>query len=434
VFDPPIAPTRSSERTRDRHLDVEEHPRMTTSPRRTLGPRGTTVVAAAASYVNGAMIASIGSALVLFGPSFGIGTTSAGGLVSVFTATFAIGCIVGGRLGDALGRKRMYGHALSIAIVGLAGSVLAIDAPMLIAAVALAGLALGANVPVTTALIAESASPGRSSWAVGSTQTLILLAGAATQGLGALVSDLGTTGGRILFLQPFVVAVICRVLCPRILESNAWRRREEAAERVPVRVVLGRHRAALAATGLFFALVPIGSHTIASYGTYLLVEVAHLPSRTALVLVGAGLAVVICTSLLFQSLVGSRFRRQMIAGGSGLVVLGALAVLLFGASPWAIVVLVVVVPIGGSFIGEGLYRVWTQELFPPEARSTAQGLTYGVGRGVSAVAALVTPLIAKSSPDTLAAVMAGCALAGAVIGIVWIPRIGRRTIAAPGRS
>ena len=57
--------------------------------------------------------------------------------------------------------------------------------------------------------------------------------------------------------------------------------------------------------------------------------------------------------------------------------------------------------IAGIICGEPMYKVWSQELFPTQYRSSAQGITIAFTRVVAAVAALFTPLIIEYGPQVL---------------------------------
>jgi len=60
-----------------------------------------------------------------------------------------------------------------------------------------------------------------------------------------------------------------------------------------------------------------------------------------------------------------------------------------------------------------MYRIFTQEIFPTEIRSTSQGFTYGMARYCMAGFSLLTPALVAFSPTLLMVLL---------IAWVWPPR------------
>ena len=67
--------------------------------------------------------------------------------------------------------------------------------------------------------------------------------------------------------------------------------------------------------------------------------------------------------------------------------------------------------------------MWSQELFPTQYRSSAQGITIAFTRVVAAVAALFTPLIIEYGPQVLFYFLITTTVVAALIGILWVARI-----------
>jgi len=73
--------------------------------------------------------------------------------------------------------------------------------------------------------------------------------------------------------------------------------------------------------------------------------------------------------------------------------------------------------IGNQFAGESIYKVWTQESFPVEARASMQGFINGFSRFCCGLFALVTPyLVAGDRIHTTMYGFAGIVLISAIAG------------------
>ncbi|MCX2951519.1 MFS transporter [Lentzea sp. NEAU-D7] len=137
-------------------------------------------------------------------------------VLSAYGLAFGGALLLGGRLGDLYGRRRLLVHGMLVFACGslLAGAAQALW--LLIAARALQGLGAAAAVPAALALISSMYPPGPAR-----TRALSLLAAMATVGimsgllLGGVITDL--LGWRWLFLLMTVPALISAAVAPRVL-------------------------------------------------------------------------------------------------------------------------------------------------------------------------------------------------------------------------
>ncbi|WP_406005457.1 hypothetical protein OG440_04200 [Streptomyces sp. NBC_00637] len=81
--------------------------------------------------------------------------------------------------------------------------------------------------------------------------------------------------------------------------------------------------------------------------------------------------------------------------------------------------------IAGTWAGEGLYKVWSQEVFPTGIRSTAQGLTFGAARYVMAGVGLFTPTLVQRAPTLFMTILIALGAVATLIGLLWLPRLPR---------
>ena len=73
-----------------------------------------------ASYLDAAAIISTGTALVLYKEPLGLSDSNIGALSAILTFLMAIGALVGGRLGDVFGRRRVFMVTMALYTVGAA--------------------------------------------------------------------------------------------------------------------------------------------------------------------------------------------------------------------------------------------------------------------------------------------------------------------------
>ena len=143
-------------------------------------------------------------------------------VVSGYALTFGLVLVVAGRLGDLLGRRRMFLIALSAFVVtsGLCGA-----APSMAAAIAarlLQGVAGGMLIPQNSGLIQDlfrGAERGRAFGMLGTTVGLSTAAGPVIGGL-ILTAFPGPDGWRWVFYVNLPIGVIALLLAARLVPSS----------------------------------------------------------------------------------------------------------------------------------------------------------------------------------------------------------------------
>ncbi|MCI2240418.1 MFS transporter [Paenibacillus sp. TRM 82003] len=393
------------------------------------------VVAGMASYLDAGAIAGTGVALALYKDELGIGDGQFQQLSALLTAMIAVGALVGGRLSDRFGRKRVFGVTMVLFAAGAALLTFAPGLALLYPGVALLGFAAGADLPPSLAMVAESAPEGKKGKMVAFSHVLWMVGVVAVILLQIGVGPMGTTGGRIVYGQLLVIALVVLVLRLGLPESREWsaarsgRTREVQREDIDFRSLANlfrsRYAAPLVATGLFYALANIAANTNGQYGTVLYTQYAGLDFQTAGVLSLIGLVVVFVGMVSLMRLVDTRHRTTAFLVGTVLVVGAWLVPALAGLSATTLAVASYLFALGGAIAGEPMYKVWSQELLPTLYRSSAQGITIAFARVVAAVVALFTLSILNAGTSYLFYFLAGTSLAACLIGLLWISRIPR---------
>jgi inositol transporter-like SP family MFS transporter len=77
---------------------------------------------------------------------------------------------------------------------------------------------------------------------------------------------------------------------------------------------------------------------------------------------------------------------------------------------------------GGGFGAQSFFQLWSADLFPTLARSTAQGITFAVVRIGLGLWVFFVPVLTSTGFTTLAWILTSFLVASAVVGLLWAPR------------
>lgn len=386
------------------------------------------ILACMADYLDAGAIVAASTGLVLWTKAFGFSPTTLGLLAAlgVNAGAYAVGALIGGFLGDRVGRKRVYQYDLLVYVMGALLVVFAAQGWMLFAGLIILGLAVGADVPTSWALIGEIAPAKKRGRLMGMTSVFWSAGPVVVLLLAFALSDQGLLGIRIVFLHLAVVAFVTWFLRRRLKESEMW--------------VAARAKATLSATSvrnlfrnyggrLFFVFIvhSLGAIALGTFGFFLPFILRTVGGQTQAVsvgfnalnfgLTGIGVAVV------FMPLV-DRINRRVLYGVAGLFTALALLMMIFLplSNPWVVLTFVVVFALSASCGQEQLYRVWCQELFPTMVRSTAQGLIIFGQKMVLAIWSVFVPLIVAASFQAFTWVLFVAVALSVSIGLIWMPK------------
>jgi len=386
-------------------------------------------LAGMASYLDAGSIVALGAAMALFEIEFGLSKGAVGTLAAIGPNAIgcAIGAVLGGWLGDRLGRKCIYQYDLLVYAAGILLIALSGNAAMLFIGTFIVGVAVGADVPTSLALVGEIAPPKARGKLLGFTQVAWCLGPVVVLILAALVAPLGMLGVRVLFFHLFVVAIVTWALRRGLTESVRWKQAASAAKSAKHQLgtlFSGRNLTALLWTGTIYLFWNLAAGTAGAFNPYIIRTLNAGGQAASVALSSAGfiIAMVVVVTVFMRYSDRDYATRRLLWGIGAVVQIIAYGMLLF--LPFNVPVVlanIVLFAAGGALAGEAFYKVFSQELFPTMLRSTAQGLTFGVARVLLGIWSFFVPMLATASITTIAALLTLFLIISGAVGFFFMP-------------
>lgn len=389
-----------------------------------------------ASYLDAALIVSIAVNLAIYRDSYDMGVWMAGAISAIVTGCIAVGSLVGGRLADMFGRRRVYNWDIFCFALGAVVITLAPNDIVLFAGVLVAGLAAGADLPTSLAVVSDAAPAEGRARLVSFTQVMWVAGIVVVIFLGYLLSDTGMTGARLITGHLAVAALVTWQLRSRLNLADEPSDREVAQEAAALAAPHGielknvLNRAALlpmAATFAYYVTWGIGANTFGQFGTYLLVTVSGASQSLATGINLAFLPIALVLTFVFVRIADTPLRDRLFYVFTVVQILAFCIASLTAGALVGMLVFFVLYQISNPFAGEASYKVWSQLTLPPDTRGTTQGLTYALSRGVFAGVAFVTPALMEYSASALLWSITACMAASAVAGVYIVRVLIRRS-------
>jgi len=145
----------------------------------------------------------------------------------------ALGAFVGGRLGDLLGRKRIYQYDLIVYAIGVAVIACAVNTAMLLIGAVVVGVAVGADVPTSLALVGKFAPSKARGQLLGFSQVAWNAGPVVVLVLALILTPTGMIGARVLFLMLFLARSSPTRCAVEWWSRPAGRRRAATRRRAP---------------------------------------------------------------------------------------------------------------------------------------------------------------------------------------------------------
>ncbi|WP_158607871.1 MFS transporter [Nocardia panacis] len=370
-------------------------------------------LAGMASYLDAGTIIAVSAALTHWRSTFGMSSWQVGFLSATLTVCIGIGAIVGGRIGDRHGRKRVYAADLMIYGFGLLWLVCAGHPAMLFVGVSIVGLAIGADVPAALALVGENAPVGSRGRLVTFTQFLWALGPLVVVLLELAGTPLGHQLPRAIFAHLLVLALLTWLLRRRMVESLRWR----PSRSTPRELFTPTLRRGTLVILLFYATLTIGTNFYGSFGLYALEQIGGLGASGALAASLIPIPLIVLTVLAMLPAMDTSARRPLFMVGAVVQILSWLSLLVLPVHAATLIAALTAYGIGNTVAGEAHYKLWCQENFPTRVRSTAIGLSFGLARMASAATLVFIPSLLHRGFATLVALMVVLTIASAALGL-----------------
>src|SRR5215218_7752262 len=415
-----------------------------------------TVLAGMASYLDAGSIVALAAGLALWEEYLGMSSTTVGLLAALGPNAFgaAIGALIGGRLGDLFGRKRIYQYDLLVYGLGTLLIVFSVNLPMLLIGTFIVGVAVGADVPTSLALIGEFSPSKARGKLMGLSQVAWSLGPIVVYVLAFALSSYGVLGNRIVFAHLFVIAIVTWALRRGMVESALWTaasgagevERTSAPEEQPEEAgVPADPLAASRLRGLFSG--PTLAAILFTLTVYLFWNRRHRRSprpvpyilrslgaqsqAASVALSCAGFVLtLLAVVLIFMPFSDRSDRSRRIMWGVGavmnVVALAQLLILPFNTA--TAIALIALFGIGAALAGEPFYKTWSQELFPTMLRTTAQGLTFGIARLLLGIWSLFVPVLAELSIRPVALILTIFLTISGVVGFLFMPNTAGKSL------
>lgn len=388
-----------------------------------------TILAGLANYIDAGSIVAGAVALALWKREYGL-DDSLLGLIAAFgpnAIAAGIGALIGGRLCDLFGRKKIYQYDMLFYAFGMLWLVFSMNAWMVIIGFFLVGLAVGADIPASWSLIAEMAPDKKRGKHSGVAQLLWYLGPVVVLVMALALDSLGLLGARIIFAHLAVLAIALTFLRSKMRESQRWvdaRQSGETAQRGRWQDLFTRQHIGsmtfLAGTYLFWNL---WAGTNGFFFPYILSTVGSQTQAVSVAVQTLSFVLGMASIFFIFMKLADKVNQRLLFGISAITqVIGMALLAIFPLTLPVAIIHVFLMSVGGGFGAQSFFQLWSSEMFPTALRATAQGLMFAVVRIVLGVFSFFVPALVATGFTTLAWVLVGFLAISGIIGFVWAPR------------
>ncbi len=388
-----------------------------------------TILAGLANYIDAGSIVAGAVALALWKREYGL-DDSLLGLIAAFgpnAIAAGIGALIGGRLCDLFGRKKIYQYDMLFYAFGMLWLVFSMNAWMVIIGFFLVGLAVGADIPASWSLIAEMAPDKKRGKHSGVAQLLWYLGPVVVLMMALALDSLGLLGARIIFAHLAVLAIALTFLRSKMKESQRWveaQQSGESAERGRWQDLFTRQHIGsmtfLAGTYLFWNL---WAGTNGFFFPYILSTVGSQTQAVSVAVQTLSFVLGMASIFFIFMKLADRVNQRLLFGISAVTqVIGMALLAIFPLTLPVAIIHVFLMSVGGGFGAQSFFQLWSSEMFPTALRATAQGLMFAVVRIVLGVFSFFVPALVATGFHTLAWILVGFLAISGIIGFIWAPR------------
>lgn len=342
-------------------------------------------------------------------------TNSQVGVISgSLTFAIAAGSLLAGTATKLFGQVRSFNWMNFLYALGALICVFAQNYGTLLLGAIITGLASGLDLPISLTMISHDAPDDEtSSKLIASTQIFWQIGVFASYGAAFIVSKMaGDSGARVVFACLAALALFIAIWRTssakfRTLHEEGEKRRlateksQGTKNKISVKSVLfGENKKMylqmLGCIMVFYCCWNLLANTFGQFQTFMLVQ-ANASQTFA---TGAGLVlnfISLFATMSFAKVAGGKYRDLFFVIGMIIQFLAMFSLVIISHALWPIVIAIGVMSIGSNIAGEAIYKVWTQEAFPVEIRSSLQGFIGGFSRFLCGIFAFVTPALVVQS-------------------------------------
>lgn len=386
-----------------------------------------TILAGLANYIDAGSIVAASVALKPWQDGFGLseGFLGALGAFGPNAIGAGVGALIGGRLCDRLGRKKIYQWDMLVYAAGMALLVFAVAPWMIVTGFLIVGLAVGADIPASWSLIAEQAPDDERGKHSGAAQVLWYLGPVVVLLMSLGLTKLGLLGARIVFAHLLLLALGLTFLRSRMKESRRWEEaRRERAEQPPLSSLLrGRHLGSILGLVGMYGFWNLWAGTNGFFFPYILSTVGAATQAQAVAIQALSFFVgMVSIAFVFMRLVDRVNQRHLFIASAVIQVIGMALLAIFPLTIPVALLYVFLLQFGGGFGAQSFFQLWSAEQFPTALRASAQGLCFAIVRIALGVFSVFVPMLNATGFANLAWILTGFLVVSGVIGAIWAPR------------
>jgi len=382
------------------------------------------------------IICGLAVTITLWQRGMGLTDSQVGILSGSLTFAIAAGSLLAGTITEKFGLFKPFDYMNVLYAAGALMCVFSLDFYMLFVGLILIGFASGADLPISLTVLSHDAEDENVSARLIAMVQMFWTIGALTcNTLGFVVSKTeGTLGGRIVFSVLALISItafIWRRFSGKVQrlheEGKGYRTvdNDEEEQTVSLRQLFSgengrKYLVFFACITAFYCFWNLLSNTFGQFQAYILVRA----NATQTFATGMGIVLTIVAMIgvaIFSYVAGSKHRNTFFYAGSFVQAAAMVGIAVMNDSVWMMVAMIACYNVGAPFAGETIYKIWTQESFPMEARAAVQGIINGFSRFLCGLFALITPMLVTA--DRIGTTMygfAGVIIASAISGAAMI--------------
>lgn len=332
------------------------------------------------SMLGSGIIIGLSATITVWQEGLGLSTGEVGILSGALTFAIAAGSFLAGNLTKLMGLIRAFNYMNILYAAGALICVLSGSFPMLLIGLILTGFASGADLPISLTVISHDAPDEKTSAGlVASTQVFWQIGVLGSYAMAFIVSAVEGAKGA------------SEVSFTSLFKGDSK----------------SKYLSFFLCIIIFYVCWNLLANTFGQFQTYMLVKADASQALATGCGIALNIAGLIC-GILFASAAGSKHRNKFFYVGIVIQAAAMIGIALGGGALFMIVAMIACYNIGKQFAGESIYKVWTQESFPSEARASMQGFINGFSRLCCGLFALVTPYLVV--PERIQTTMYGFAI------------------------